>query len=72
MPEQQKVRGAISAGTSYPLPEFLRLAGFGRKTLAKAKREGLPVTRVGRNAFIDGDDWIAFCKAKARKAGAAR
>lgn len=58
--------GEISANVSYPRAEFLRLTGIGAKTLARARREGLPIRRVGRNSFVLGSDWLEYLSTRAK------
>lgn len=54
--------GAIRIDESYPLPDFMRINGFGRKTLASARRNGLRVVRVGRNSYVLGADWHDYLR----------
>jgi hypothetical protein len=44
-------------------------AGIGRKAIAKLRREGMPVMKAGRRAFVDG---TAFHEALRRRTEAAK
>ena len=50
----------IEDGVSYPLPEFERRSGLGRHAMARARREGLRVYRVGGRAYVRGQDFNEF------------
>ncbi len=57
--------GEIEDGVSYALPRFMGLTGQGRKSIAKAKADGLEITRIGRRSYILGRNWIAYLARKA-------
>jgi hypothetical protein len=69
MPHAACTGGEIRADAAYTIPDFLRLTGLGAKSLRRAKREGLPVIRCGRRAYVRGADWLAHL---ARKVEAAK
>ena len=54
--------GVILAGAVYALPEFLRRVCWGRKTWTSAQRAGLPSIQIGRQRYVLGEDFLAFCR----------
>jgi len=50
----------IRADEVYPLAEFQRRTGLGRRGMRTARRRGLPVRQCGRNKYVAGADWIGF------------
>lgn len=56
-PLAKQSRGEIERGVVYPLPVFMQRTGLQRKAVARLRREGMPVRRAGRNAFVLGDDF---------------
>ena len=50
----------IEDGATYPLDEFSRRSGLGRHALRQARRQGLPVRRLGGRAYIRGQDFNQF------------
>lgn len=56
--------GAIRADEAYALPDFQRITGQGSKSIRRARREGLPVTRIGRRSYILGEHWLEHLRKK--------
>ena len=59
-PHRSIPTGTIRAGEMYPIAEGMRRAGWGSRTLRKAKEQGLRVLTFGKRSFLLGDDIIAF------------
>lgn len=53
-------RGVVRAGEVYSLPEFKSRTGMSQSAFTAAKRAGLSVFRVGKRAFVSGDDFMRF------------
>lgn len=50
----------------YTLAEVARRINWGKFALATARRNGLPVRRLGRRHFVCGDELIAWVKEKGK------
>lgn len=50
----------IRAGEAYPLPVFKRISGLRDAAMRAARRNGLPIRKVGTRSYILGDDWLRF------------
>lgn len=51
---------AIRCGEVYPLTVFREKAGLGRYSMVGLREAGLPVLRIGKRAFVRGDDFHDF------------
>lgn len=60
-----KATGVVVAGTAYSLTAFTKATGLGRTALREARRQGLPVRRVGLRSWVLGSDWLEFLATKA-------
>lgn len=56
----------IKAGEAYPLKVFQRISGLQDGALREARRNGLPVRRVGIRSYVLGEDWLNFLRVHAR------
>lgn len=54
------VENVIRAGEAYPLPIFKRLTGMGDAAMRAARKNGLPLKKVGTRTFILGADWLSY------------
>ena len=53
---------AIAPDVLYPLPEFMRLTGWGRHAMRAARNRGLRVRYTGNRGFVLGGDFIAYVR----------
>lgn len=51
---------SISAGEVYPITEAARRLGWGRKTMARAQRDGLSTVQYGRQKYVTGAAVLEF------------
>ncbi|HWL07144.1 MAG TPA: hypothetical protein VNQ76_01910 [Planctomicrobium sp.] len=54
--------GLIDRNAIYTASEFCRRMGIGNHAWRSLKRQGLPVTRLAKRAYVRGDqffDWLA-------------
>ena len=58
--------GAIDANALYPLPELMRLTGWGAGSFRSARRQGLRVRYAGRHAFVFGRDFLDHIEKRAK------
>jgi len=56
--------GEIRADAAYCLPDFMRLTHLGWKSIRRARREGLRVTKIGNRSYVRGADWLAHLEKK--------
>ncbi len=52
--------GIVEVGKSYPLETFKAVCGLGTAALREARKNGLPVRRVGLRSYILGKDWLDY------------
>ena len=62
----QQLPGVISADEIYSLGEFKARMKMGAHAVRQARRRGLPIKMVGRNAYVCGADWLEFVQNKGR------
>jgi hypothetical protein len=60
MPAIDEVDGVISPNELYTLKSFTRRLGIKAATLRSARRAGLKVYYVHKQAYIHGRDWIEY------------
>ena len=56
--------GVVDAHAIYTLEEIRARLGLGKQAWRTARRQGLPVRRVGRRGYVRGSDvidWLAAC-----------
>lgn len=63
-----EVSGVIEPGNLYLADEVRRRLQLGDWAWRQVRRQGLRVTRQGRNAYVLGDDLIAFFRDKSGRA----
>ena len=44
----------------YPLDRFQKIAGLGKWAMRTARKNGLPVRKVGRRKYVRGSDFLAY------------
>ena len=54
----------IQDGVTYPLDDFQRRTGLGRHAMRVARAKGLAVLRIGKRAFVRGEDFNRFLAAQ--------
>jgi hypothetical protein len=59
-PHRPDLTGPIEASTLYPVRTGASLAGWGAKSLASAKKQGLRVLSFAGRSYLYGDDIIHF------------
>ena len=50
----------IKADEVYPLPLFQRNAGMSKHAMRTARRNGLPVKKIGRRKYVLGRDFLEY------------
>jgi hypothetical protein len=60
MSESPSKPGVIEAAAAYTLEEIQARLQLGKAAWRSARREGLPVRRVGRRGYVVGADLIAW------------
>ncbi len=61
--------GAVFPDGLYHVAELRRILRWGRVSFTKAKRNGLPVLRLGRCSYCRGGDVIAYIEGHATVEG---
>lgn len=57
----------IRADTAYALPDFMARTKLGWKSIRRARREGLRVTKIGNRSYVRGSDWLEHLATVANK-----
>lgn len=52
--------GVISSSELYTLDEFMKRSRLGAWAVRMARRDGLPILRIGRRGYVRGSDVIAY------------
>jgi hypothetical protein len=60
MPSSKSHPQTISIHESYSLREFRLRTGMGDFAFREARKDGLPVRKVGQKIFMLGSDWLEF------------
>jgi len=62
-----KERGEISADGMYTLAEIRRRLGLGIYAMREARRQGLPVRKIGRRSYVLGRDVLDYAAGARRE-----
>jgi hypothetical protein len=54
------IAGEIHADSMYTLSEIHARLGLGTYALRQARKQGLPVRKIGRRSFVLGKDLLSF------------
>lgn len=62
--------GEIRADAAYTIDALEQRFGIGKGALRQARRQGLPVRRIGRRSYVLGRDVIQWLESTAKVVGA--